>query len=189
MGSFRADLWGEKSSMKKPHALREYLLNALPDLQLNQDRLLIFANDGKLMSTLANGYSFEMAYTLDLIITDYAGDVDLFGVVLFTWIMDNQSELMSNLDKVKDSITFEAELIDNSKYDLNFKIPLTERVIVKKNAQGQFEMYYPIEPQYTEFEPPTNFELVDKDGIVLAAWTTADVQGRSLDMPFPGKNP
>ncbi|MGQ0519008.1 phage tail protein, partial [Bacillus sp. D-CC] len=77
------------------------------------DRLLIFANDGKLMSTAANGYSFEMAYTLDMIITDYAGDVDVFGVVLFTWIMDNQSELMANLDKVKEAITFEAELIDN----------------------------------------------------------------------------
>ena len=46
------------------------------------DRLLIFANDGKLMSTAANGYSFEMAYTLDMIITDYSGDVDVFGVVL-----------------------------------------------------------------------------------------------------------
>ncbi len=75
------------------------------------------------MSTAANGYSFEMAYTLDMIITDYAGDVDVFGVVLFTWIMDNQSELMTNLDKVKEAITFEAELIDNSKYDLHFKNP------------------------------------------------------------------
>ncbi|MDR8257764.1 phage tail protein, partial [Acinetobacter baumannii] len=84
--------------MKKPHALREYLLNAIPDLPQDPDRLLIFANDGKLMSTAANGYSFEMAYTLDMIITDYAGDVDVFGVVLFTWIMDNQSELMANLD-------------------------------------------------------------------------------------------
>lgn len=174
--------------MKKPHALRQYLLNSIPDLAINQDRLLIFANDGKLMSTLANGYSFEMSYNLDLIITDYAGDVDLFGVVLFTWIMDNQSELMANLDKVKESITFEAELVDNSKYDLNFKIPLTERVIVKKNDNGQFQLSYPSEPQYTEFESPTDFEIIDKDGSVLAAWTTADVQGRSLDMPPPGKS-
>ena len=158
--------------MKKPHALREYLLNAIPDLLQDPDRLLIFANDGKLMSTAANGYSFEMAYTLDMIITDYAGDVDVFGVVLFTWIMDNQSEL-----------------IDNSKYDLHFKIPLTECVIVKKNAEGKFEISYPTEPQYTEFGPPTDFELIDKDGTTLAIWRTADIQGRSLDMPFPGKNP
>ena len=175
--------------MKKPHALREYLLNALPDLQLNQDRLLIFANDGKLMSTLANGYSFEISYTLDLILTDYAGDVDLFGVILFTWIMDHQSELMANLNKAKESITFEAELIDNSKYDLNFKIPLTERVIVKKNNAGKFEISYPSEPQYTEFEPQTDFELIDRDGTTLAAWKTVNSQGRSLDMPLPGKNP
>ncbi|ENU11090.1 phage tail protein [Acinetobacter calcoaceticus] len=175
--------------MKKPHALREYLLNAIPDLPQDPDRLLIFANDGKLTSTAANGYSFEMAYTLDMIITDYAGDVDVFGIVLFTWIQDNQSELMANLTKAKEAITFEAELIDNSKYDLHFKIPLTERVIVKKNDEGKFEISYPTEPQYTEFGPPTDFELIDKDGSTLATWRTADMQGRSLDMPFPGKSP
>ncbi|EPJ6117372.1 phage tail protein, partial [Acinetobacter baumannii] len=32
-------------------------------------------------------------------------------------------------------------------------------------------------------------ELIDKDGSTLAAWRTANIRGRSLDMPFPGKNP
>lgn len=175
--------------MKKPHHLREYLLKAIPDLSPDQDRLLIFTNNGSLCSTLATSYSFEMKYTLDLIITDYAGDIDVIGVVLFTWIAEHQSELMANLGKGKEAITFEAELIDNSKYDINLKIPLTERVIVKKNDEGKLVLSYPKEPEYTEFGPSTEFNVLDTSGNVLASWSTVAKEGWSLDMPSTGKNP
>ena len=175
--------------MKKPNQLREYLLNAIPDLSSDQDRLLIFTNNGSLRSTMVSGFSFEMSYTLDLVITDYAGDVDVIGVVLFTWIAEHQSELMANHEKGKQSITFEAELIDNSKYDINFQIPLTERVIVKKNAEGKLEVSYPAEPQYTPFEKPTNVTLTDSSGQELASWTTTEKEGYSMAFLPPGKNP
>ncbi|MDC4839534.1 phage tail protein [Acinetobacter baumannii] len=175
--------------MKKPHHLREYLLKAIPDLSPDQDRLLIFANQGSLRSTMAGGFSFEQSYTLDVIITDYAGDIDVIGVVLFTWIAEHQSELMANHEKGKQAITFEAELIDNSKYDINFQIPLTERVIVKKNAEGKLELSYPAEPQYTQFEQPTNVTLTDSSGHELASWTTPEKEGWSMAFAPPGKNP
>ena len=47
--------------MKKPNQLREYLLNAIPDLSPDQDRLLIFTNNGSLRSTMVSGFSFEMS--------------------------------------------------------------------------------------------------------------------------------
>lgn len=175
--------------MKKPNHLREYLLNAIPDLSPDQDRLLIFANQGSLRSTMAGGFSFEQSYTLDVIITDYAGDIDVIGVVLFTWIAEHQSELMANHEKGKQAITFEAELIDNSKYDINFQIPLTERVIVKKNAEGKLEISYPAETQYTQFEKPTNVTLTDSSGQELASWTTAEKEGFSMAFMPPGRNP
>lgn len=175
--------------MKKPQALREYLLNAIPDLSPDQDRLLIFTENGNLRSTMVGGYSFEMEYTLDMTITDYAGDVDLLGFVLFTWIATNQSELMANHEKGKQAITFEAELIDNTKYDLNIKIPLSERVIAKRNAEGKYDLSYPGEPQYTEFGPPTEFTVMDPTGTELASWTTIKKEGWALDMPPTGKNP
>lgn len=175
--------------MKKPDHLRTYLLNTIPDLSQDQDRLLIFTNNGTLRSTMASGYSFEMAYTLDLTITDYAGDVDVIGVVLFTWIAEHQSELMANHEKGKQAITFEAELIDNSKYDINFQIPLTERVVVKKNDDGKLELSYPGEPQYSKFDPPKIISVMDPTGIELTTLTTVEKQGWSLDMPPTGKNP
>lgn len=175
--------------MIKPNDLRDYLLNAISDLSSDQDRLLIFAENGTLRSTMASGYSYEMEYTLDITITDYAGDVSLIGFVLFTWIAKNQSELMANHDKSKQSITFEAELVDNSKYDLNIKLPLTERVIAKRNDQGKYDLSYPGEPPYTEFEPPTEFTVYDTQGNKLASWETVEKEGWSLDMPPTGKNP
>lgn len=175
--------------MKKPNQLREYLLEAIPDLNQDQDRLLIFANNGTLRSTMASGYSFEMAYTLDLIITDYAGDVDTIGLVILTWITKNQSENIANQDKGKQAISFEAELLDNSKYDLNFKIPLTERVIVKKLQNGKLEISYPGEPQYTEFGQKQTISIRDPSDNELTTITTADKQGLSLDMPPTGRNP
>lgn len=175
--------------MKKPNQLREYLLNAIPGLSPDQDRLLIFTNNGSLRSTMVSGFSFEMSYTLDLVITDYAGDVDVIGVVLFTWIAENQPELMANHEKGKQAIQFEAELIDNSKYDINFQIPLTERVVVKKLQDGKLELSHPEEPKYTEYEPATGFEVIDPSGEVIASWTTAEKQGWSLDMPPTGRNP
>lgn len=175
--------------MKKPNQLREYLLKSLPELSPDQDRLLIFTTNGTLCSTMAAGFSFEMSYTLDLIITDYAGDVDTIGVVLFTWLAEHQSELMANLNKAKQAIQFEAEMIDNSKYDISFKIPLTERVIVKKNAKGQLELSYPPEPQYTEFAPPVVISVLDPSDNELTSMTTTEKQGWSLDMPPTGRNP
>ncbi len=41
--------------MKKPNQLREYLLKAIPDLSPDQDRLLIFTNNGSLRSTMVSG--------------------------------------------------------------------------------------------------------------------------------------
>ncbi len=103
---------------------------------------------------MVSGFSFEMSYTLDLVITDYAGDVDVIGVVLFTWIAENQPELMANHEKGKQAISFEAELIDNSKYDINFQIPLTERVVVKKLQDGKLELSHPEEPSTQNLNLP-----------------------------------
>ncbi len=175
--------------MKKPQALREYLLKSLPNLSSDEDRLLIFANQGTCRSTLSGNFSFEMTYTLDIIITDYAGDVDEVSLVLFTWLAENQSELLANIEKGKQAINFEAELIDNKKYDINFQIQLTERVVVKKLADGRLEMSYPGEPELKTFDPPQTISIRNSQDEELATVTTKEQSGFIFDMPPTGKNP
>ncbi|MEH6565103.1 MAG: phage tail protein [Halopseudomonas sp.] len=156
--------------MNKPDSLRRHLEQAIPELRKNPDRLLVFIDNGTLRSTAAPGLSFEYAYTLNLIFTDFAGHPDSIAVPLFAWLLVNQNELMANLDRAKDSVQFEADLLDNSKVDLSITLPLTERVIVKPQGDGQLLITHPPEPPLEEPYEATSWQLIGKDGEVLAEW-------------------
>ena len=67
---------------EKPDSLRKYLLDAIPELRRDPDRILIFVDDGAVRSTMANGLSFEYEYTLTMILTDYAGDLAAVSIPL-----------------------------------------------------------------------------------------------------------
>ncbi len=156
--------------MNKPASLRTHLEAAVPELRNSPDRLHVFADNGTLRSTAAPGLSFEYAYTLNLIFTDYAGHLDAIAIPLFAWVQVHQRELMENLDRVKDAVKFEADLIDNTKVDLSITLPLTERVIVKRQPDGTLQVTHPPEPQVEEPFEATNWQLFDGAGELLAEW-------------------
>lgn len=166
--------------MKKPQSLRTHLLNAIPELQRDPERVLIFVDEGNVRSTLANGLSFEYEYTLTMILTDYAGDLAAVSIPVLDWVRENQSELMANLDHAKKGIKFEAEILANDKVDLAIQLPLTERVIVKQTNDG-LNVSYPEEPKYHKAEESKEVTLYDKDGTVLASWMSREPEeGRYL---------
>lgn len=155
--------------MKKPQQLRDHLLAAIPELEQNPDRLLIYVDTGHIHNTLANGLSYEYSYTLNLILTDFVGDLATVTVPLLDWIRVNQSELAANLDDVKKGIQFEADILDNDRVDLAISLPLTERVIVKQDA-NTIKIDYPGEPQYERATEPQQVTIYDKDDKPLAKW-------------------
>ncbi|MCU4482245.1 phage tail protein [Acinetobacter ursingii] len=159
--------------MKKPQSLRNHLLAAIPELQRDPERILIFVDHGAVRSTIANGLSFEYAYTLNMVLTDYAGDLAAVSIPVLDWVRVNQSDLMANLDKVKSGIKFEAEILANDKVDLGIELALTERVIVKNIDEG-LTVSYPDEPQYHKAEDSKPVTLFDKDGTVLASWISRE---------------
>ena len=132
--------------MNKPESLRAHLVAAVPELKRNPDRLLTFVDNGSMRSTAAPGLSFEYSYTLNIILTDFAGHPDAVAIPLFAWVLLNQRELMENQEKGRDAIKFEADILDNSKVDLSITLPLTERVIVKRQADGTLQVSHPAEP-------------------------------------------
>lgn len=157
--------------MNKPESLRAHLLAAIPELKRNPDRLLVFIDNGSLRSTAAPGLSFEYSYTLNLILTDFAGHPDAVAVPLFAWVLVNQRELMENLERGRDAIKFEADILDNSKVDLSITLPLTERVIVKRQADGTLQATHPAEPVVDDelFLVPA-MRVETPDGELLAEW-------------------
>lgn len=133
--------------MKKADSLRATLASACPDLAANPERLLMFIDEGALVSTAAAGLSFEYAYTLNVILTDFAGDPDALMVPLLVWVAIHQVELLDNPQLRGTGITFEADLIDNAKVDLAIKLKLTERVIVRRDGEGKLALEHADEPQ------------------------------------------
>lgn len=134
--------------MNKPNSLRDHLLAADPTLAQNPERLLVFIDEGNIRSTAAPGLSFEWLYTLNVIITDYAGHPDNIAIPLLAWLRRNQPDLLTNIEKGKDAIGFEADILGNDKVDLSITMPLTERVIVKRLPDESLEVTHPDEPDF-----------------------------------------
>lgn len=133
--------------MNKPENLRAHLLATIAEFKHNPDRLLIFINNGKVRCTAAPSLSFEYSFDLQIILTDFAGHPDSVMLPILGWLSVNQSELLENLDKVKNGIQFEADILDTSKVDLSLTLPLTERVIVGRDDQGNTTVKHAGEPQ------------------------------------------
>ncbi|MFY1053569.1 phage tail protein [Ectopseudomonas khazarica] len=134
--------------MNKPNSLRDHLLAADTTLAQNPERLLVFIDEGNIRATAAPGLSFEWLFTLNIIITDYAGHPDNIAIPLLAWLRRNQPDLLTNIEKGKDAIGFEADILGNDKVDLSITLPLTERVIVKRLPDESLEVTHPPEPDF-----------------------------------------
>lgn len=161
--------------MNKPQSLRLHLEQAFSYLAQNPESLLVFVDTGAVQVTLAKGLSFEYSYKLNIILTDFAGDIDVLMVALLDWIRVNQSEILANLELGKNAVQFEADILDNGKVDLSIVLPLTERVIVKRDG-NRLDMSYPPEPQYTAAQSATNMTLYDAQGNELLQWQSKDTE-------------
>lgn len=172
--------------MNKPDSLRAHLLASVPELKHDPDRLLIFIDNGKVRCTAASSLSFEYAYDLQIILTDFAGHPDSIMLPLLGWLQVNQSELMTNLEKSADGIKFEADIIDNSKVDMSLTLPLTERVLVKKQDDGTHSLKHAAEPQYTPYEAIEGPIQVFANGILVAEWQAPlPADNMALASPHP----
>lgn len=154
--------------MIKPDSLRAHLTAALPELKRDPDKLLVFVDRGSLVSTLAPGLSFEYRYTLNLILTDYAGHPDAVMVPLLVWLATHQPELLAN-PSLREQIAFEADLLANDKVDLDIKLPLTERVGVHPRAGSGYDVEHYPEPQLEANLEAARWEVYIKDELV-ASW-------------------
>ncbi|MBK0000225.1 phage tail protein [Erwinia sp. S38] len=118
--------------MLKPKQLREALTRSVPLLQRNPDSLNMFVDNGRIVSTLAASLSFEYQYQLNLVITDYGGDIDLVMVPVLAWLRENQPDIMATEEKRRSGFTFKADVLSDTLCDLSIDLQLTERVIVRE---------------------------------------------------------
>lgn len=173
--------------MRKPAALRDHLLASVTWLKRNPDQVKVFLESGSLRATAAQGLSYEYSYQISLLITDYVGSPDHIAIPLLDWVRSNQHELLANQTKNAESIKFEAEFLDNERTDLQFTLPLTERVIVKL-IDGQLHYSYPPEPTLADAQPAGLIQLMLKDE-VIAEWQSGEPGGADIETPHLTRRP
>ncbi|AZY53261.1 phage tail protein [Bordetella avium] len=123
--------------MRKATELREYLTRHNRFLSENPDRLHIFVEQGNIVCTGTRSLSHEYRFTLIIVVTDYAGPPDALMLPLLAWIRIKQPELLANPTRRDNAISFDVELLNHESADIEIKVPLTERVIVRKATEGE----------------------------------------------------
>ena len=135
--------------MYKPNSLRQHLAAAIPELQRDPDRLLVFADEGNVVANATASLSFEYRFKLNLIVTDYAGDADAVMVALIAWLKVHQLDLMANEERRKHGIAFEVDFNNHATVDISIRLDLTERVTVKRGDAGRLDIQHLAEIQST----------------------------------------
>jgi P2 phage tail completion protein R (GpR) len=147
--------------MNKATTFRRAIAGAVPELNADPDKLLVFVDAGHVIATAAPSLSFEYQYTLNAIITDFAGDADAVFVALIEWIQRNQSDLLANPDTRETGISFEVDHLTQTTCDLSIQLKLTETVIVATAADGTRKITH-VDEHVPEWTTP---------GLVDPSWT------------------
>lgn len=135
--------------MKKPDSLRQALTQTIPELAQNPDQLHCFIQEGRISATSATSLSFEYAYTLEIIVTDYSAEPNTLIVAILAWLRVHQNEMLSNPELMQDGFSFEVDILNHDTVDLAIKLKLTERVGVHEKY-GQYTIEHYDEPGANE---------------------------------------
>lgn len=159
--------------MQKLEALRAHLLAAVPDLTRNPDKLMTFANDGRVQFHRGQHLSHEYSIDAQIIVTDYHGTLDVIVVPLLQWLARYQPDV-----DPQEAVQIEAEIIDSQRYDVALTVQLTERVVALVDCEaGRINAHHRM-PEYTlEPCPAENWKLYvkgphDADYDLKAEWSS-----------------
>ena len=116
--------------MLKPDTLLKALSDAAPVLAANPEMLRLYVDGGNIAATLATSLSFEKQYTLNVVVTDFKGDIDLILGPVLAWLREHQPDILSTDTGQKKGFVFEADINNDSSFDISISLLLTERTLV-----------------------------------------------------------
>jgi hypothetical protein len=145
--------------VKKPESLKTLLLASVPGLKDKPENLSMFIDKGRIAARLTGSLSFEYLYTVNVVVQDYAGDVDELFVPLLAWVAEQQPDLLER--DQQEPFSFESEILDGDLADISIDLELTERVKVARTDAGLV---------VTHLEEPSRVDAFDGvEGVTL--WT------------------
>ena len=152
--------------MKKPQTLRRHLEACIPHLRLHPEQLHVFIESGVIATKPCVGLSFEWRYKLTLLFTDFVDSPDTIVVPLLVWLESNQPDLLADADRRNKMLFFVAEPVNNEALDIEFKLDLTERVVVK-SVTGGYECEHVDEPVLPDLGGVLNWQVYLKDELII----------------------
>lgn len=153
--------------MLKPDSLRKALINAAPVLATNPDMLRLYVDSGNIAATLATSLSFEKQYTLNVVVTDFTGDFDLILVPVLAWLREHQPDILSTDTGQKKGFVFEADINNDSSFDISISLLLTERTLVDEVGAALHVRCIPEPPPPEPVTRPDKFYI---NGELVSQW-------------------
>ena len=173
--------------MLKLNSLRKLLLQCVPELARDTERLVVLAENGRAVATGTNSLSFEYRYTARIIVLDYAGHADAIMVPLIAWMKVNQPEQLDNPETRESAIQFDVEPLNTGAMDLGISLQLTERALVSRDpdapadAPRRLRVTHPGEPcNVGAVCMPEHWELWLRDEKLLASWDIEPPPAKAL---------
>jgi len=158
--------------MKKLQSLRAHLINAIPGLAANPDKLLTFIEDGTIEFHRGQTLSHQYSVPVKILLMDHSGDLDTVIIPLLQWLSHYQPNLQPS-----EAVRFQAELLTNQSWDLAIDVTLTERVVVLVDcAAGRIDAEHRMPEFPIDACPATHWQLylrnadVDPGYTLIAEW-------------------
>ena len=152
--------------MHKLKSLRQALIDAIPQLKANPDRLQMSVGSGNIDARLASSLSFEKRYALNAKVSGFTGDSEGFFVPVLAWLRENQPDIFTLDEERKKGYLFQVVFNDDETSDISFSLQLTERILVSENEGTLLATYSPEpplpEPVTRPMELYVNGELVSR---------------------------
>lgn len=140
--------------MRKLADLRSHVLSNVPELKKNPEKLITFIEDGQIEYWRGGNLSHNYTLPVRLIVTDYRGDIDQLVIAVLAWLAYREPGI-----DPQNAISFEAEMLNNSSFDLAITVNISERVIVKAGEAGLEVEHVMPEPDM-EMNPDAEWEII-----------------------------
>lgn len=153
--------------MHKLKSLRQALIDAIPQLNANPERLQMSVGGGNIDTRQASSFSFEKRYALNAKVSGFTGDSEGFFVPVLAWLRENQPDIFTLDEGRKNGYTFAVVLNDDDTMDITISVQLTERILVSQE-QGALHATYSPEPPLPE--PVTRPKALYVNGELVSQW-------------------
>lgn len=162
----------------KHEALRAYLVEALPELGRNPDKLDIYMTGGRLRARFGPNLNFMYDARLQVDVIGFLGTPAAFFLPLLLWLQRHEPAVLQNHDKADSEIRFEIDIVDGGAVDITVQLPMSEAVDVVKQPDGSYHMTLRAEPAIVDEEspidPPALLKRIFHDGELLVGYPLPD---------------